>query len=434
MANRIQQDYGTQPNQKGNKESFVDFQQRTTWFQAMTKALQRHSEFMRPELGDFNNMEYGYPGTPEQPPWRDIPPEDRDTELLPTGTCVLSCYAPLYCEDPVKCHFNISQGEPRGMAQGMTAWDDSKKFGTMERLTADRMSMPSHQTDSAMDALYRQSRGEGYSLPVKNVERRALTPDSNVFPIQIAAPTGGWSHWPDEPSNKLKVCAMDMAGNTCCTKISVFCRVPDCCQSSSYVVMTFDDGSTPDQVARNGSITLYMLNGCGPYVWTVSGTGFSLANVSTSGPTNILSLADNACGTHAAQATITVVDACTTSVSFQIKAADGTWESIGGWGESATCSGGACNCANSFPPPCTGASEDIYHYGVGAGGVYNAKWSMAYGNNCDGTCTQTWPKTIGTGSSCGSDVMTHAELSYKNPSYCACSGLLYYWTCGADCT
>jgi len=301
--------------------------QQTTWFNAMTKALQRHSEFMRPELGDYPDMEYGFPDLPGGKNL--IPTDQQGSDLNPAGGCVLSCYAPLYCDDDVECHFSISQGG--AIPLQMTAKENNNR----QPVSGDRMSMPSHQTDSAMDAIYRQTRGEGYSLPGSDyvMKRRTGGADANVFPIRIAAPSGGWPHWPEQPSTKLKVCAQDQAGNVCCTKLTVFCRREDCCQQSDYVAMTFDDGSTPDTIAPGASITVYVADGCGPYNWSVSGQGYSFAAAQTSGGTNALSLVNGTCGTGAGQAAVqgfvSVTDYCGTTVTAAIKSTAGGWQDDG---------------------------------------------------------------------------------------------------------
>lgn len=312
--------------------------QQTTWFNAMTKALQRHSEFMQPELGEgYPDMEYGFPDFPSG---RNLVPTDQQgSELYPAGRCVLTCFAPLYCDEDVQCHFNISQGEPRGIPSQMTVTD----LDTKKRLSGDRLSMPVHQTDSQLDAIYRQSRGDYAAPPTISVEQQKRgqradyltrkTTGSSIFPMTIAPPPGGWPHWPEEPSTRLKVCAQDQAGNVCCTKLSVFCRMEDCCQRSDYVAMTFDDGSTPDTIAPGASITVYVADGCGPYNWSVSGQGYSFAAAQTSGGTNALSLVNGTCGTGAGQAAVqgfvSVTDYCGTTVTAAIKSTAGGWQDDG---------------------------------------------------------------------------------------------------------
>jgi hypothetical protein len=296
VTKNVLQDYGVQPQMKKKDESFVDFMQRTTWFTAMTKALQKHSEFMRPELGDYPNMEYGFPEPPKGT--LDIPSELKDSELLPgAGPCAISCYAPLYCDDNVKCHanlYNCPPGADRRSCSDAQEWAASN-INTGEKLTIVR---------SGLDA------------------KTGSTIGTPVFPIEIKPGGAGvWAHWPEAPSDQILVTMVDATGVHCQTKLSVFCRQEDCCHASDYVAMTFDDPNTADEIAQNGSITVYVLNGCGPYNWSVTGTGFSLASAVTSVLSNTLSASGSACGT----ATVTITDECGTTVTAKIRCTSGSW-------------------------------------------------------------------------------------------------------------
>lgn len=241
----------------------------------------------------------------------------------------MSCYAPLYCDEPVKCHFSLSQTPPgmtptEGLQNVQMTVTETVAYPTKEirRVSGDRMSMQSHQTDSVMDSIYRtQNSGEGGpgGGPKGRAKSLARPKAGSIFPIEIWPPSTGWPGWPDHPMTKLKICVQDPAGNICCTKLNVFCRIPDCCQAS--IAMTFDDANTADTVARSNSITVYALNGCGPYAWTVIGTGFSFATSVTAGPSNVLSASASACGTGA----VTIQDNCGTVVTAKIRCTTGVW-------------------------------------------------------------------------------------------------------------
>jgi hypothetical protein len=307
VTKNVLQDYGVQPQMKKKDESFVDFMQRTTWFTAMTKALQKHSEFMRPELGDYPNMEYGFPEPPKGT--LDIPSELKDSELLPgAGPCAISCYAPLYCDDNVKCHanlYNCPPGVDRRSCSDAQAWAASN-INTGEKLTIVR---------SGLDA------------------KTGSTIGTPVFPIEIKPGSSGvWAHWPEAPSDQILVTMVDATGVHCQTKLSVFCRQEDCCHRSDYVKMTFDDPNTPDVISPGGSITVYVLNGCGPFVWSVSGAGYSFATSVTTARQNTLSLVNGFCGNGVGEAaaigTVTITDECGTGVSGIIRSTGGTWKNL----------------------------------------------------------------------------------------------------------
>lgn len=325
------QDYGIQPNARREDESTVKFLERATWFQAMTKALQKHSEFMEPWRGEgMPDMEYSYPppgGLRLDRPVADLTSND----LNPSGACSLACYAPLYCTDPVQCHFTRAQAPPGATIQEslipkQAMAKEKSGGGKWETVDAVRISVKTNLTSQAHDDIIRNTNA-GYRP--SNLTRQAKNQGDAIYPLKIAAPTGGWPEWPNHPMNVLSVTAQDMAGNVCTTKLNVFCRANTCCYAEDYVVMTFDNPSTPDQIAPGGNITLYVLNGCPEYIWSVSGSGYSLAAATTSVPSNTLSLTNNACGTglnlSGPVGTVTVTDKCGTSVTFKILSTAGGW-------------------------------------------------------------------------------------------------------------
>lgn len=286
--------------------------QKTTWFTAMTKALQKHSEFMRPDLADnFPDMEYTYP-----PPYvvPDGPMENPDVNDIPNNPaggqyCAITCHSPQYCNEPVECDGSIHFCPP-GMSWleciGNQKWSarfiDGTEFGI--------------QVD--------------------------LFPEL-VYPAKVK-PMGGspWNHWPDNPTNKIEVKMVDAVGNECFTVVDVFCRVQDCCDSDEYVATAFDQADPPATIARNSSISVTATGGCPPYTWSVSGTGFTMASASTQAATNNLVADGTACGI----ALITVTDKCGYSSSGIVQCLTGTWagrDSCVATGASACNIEGACN-------------------------------------------------------------------------------------------
>ncbi len=70
----------------------------------------------------------------------------------------------------------------------------------------------------------------------------------------------------------------------------------------------------------------------GPYSWSVSGTGFTMANATTTGTANTLITDATACGT----ATITIIGCDGNTISGIVKCTTGVWTLI------STCQGGNC--------------------------------------------------------------------------------------------
>ena len=117
---------------------------------------------------------------------------------------------------------------------------------------------------------------------------------------------------------------VDGAGNECFCHVSVTC---DCCQSESYIAPSVHE-NTPDTIARGGSITVTVANGCPPYSWATTSDGYSFANAETDGTTNTLSLEDSAChpDNRPAVCVFTITDDCEESVTGRVRATDGKWK------------------------------------------------------------------------------------------------------------
>jgi len=77
----------------------------------------------------------------------------------------------------------------------------------------------------------------------------------------------------------------------------------------------------PQEIARNQSVTLHVINGTAPYKWSVAEPGFSLASNDTADETNTLTANNTACGS----ATITVTDSAGNSVAGYVRCTTGQW-------------------------------------------------------------------------------------------------------------
>ena len=81
-------------------------------------------------------------------------------------------------------------------------------------------------------------------------------------------------------------------------------------------------GSNPETITPGTSVFLSVTGGKGPFFWSVSGTGFSLANNGTTDlPSNLLIADGSACGS----ATITVTDNCGFEVTGYVRSTVGVW-------------------------------------------------------------------------------------------------------------
>jgi len=91
------------------------------------------------------------------------------------------------------------------------------------------------------------------------------------------------------------------------------CPSPDCPPNISTIPGTVQypadwifewDPSNPQEINRDSSVTVNVIGGYAPYTWSVSGTGFSLADSQTQGLSNTLIVDNTACG----PAFVTVAD------------------------------------------------------------------------------------------------------------------------------
>lgn len=82
--------------------------------------------------------------------------------------------------------------------------------------------------------------------------------------------------------------------------------------------------SNPDEIDRNSSISLNVIGGCSPYIWSVSGTGFTLKETGETGPNNKLYADGTACG----PAEISVNDCDGNPVDGVVRCTAGYWKNI----------------------------------------------------------------------------------------------------------
>ena len=114
---------------------------------------------------------------------------------------------------------------------------------------------------------------------------------------------------------------IDGAGNTCHAALTQECA--DICPAVETFL--FDDASTPDTIVAGSYIDVYISGGSTPFVYTVSGTGYTWDRSDTSTLNSYrrkerLDCASGACGVdYAPTATISILDLCETEVGSTIK-------------------------------------------------------------------------------------------------------------------
>lgn len=171
---------------------------------------------------------------------------------------------------------------------------------------------------------------------------------------------------------------IDGAGSNCLACVDVNCA----CNCATVTSMTIDTANTDTTIAPGGTANITVLDGCGPFTWSVSGVGYVLDSLSTQGRSNKLTSITGTCGTVvAAYAVVTVVDDCGTVVTKSILSTAGTWKTDFSYGVTFT---DCANCGNFCRP----TNYGVVTY-VSSSEIHRWKFDNDY--NCvAGTCGMTW--------------------------------------------
>lgn len=133
--------------------------------------------------------------------------------------------------------------------------------------------------------------------------------------------------WVDPAVEKHLICGRMVDGlqHICEECVEVVCV----CNCNTVTPMTLDSANTDTTVAPGGAATVTVLNGCGPFSWSLSGQGYVLGAAVTEGRSNTITNVGSACGSgagqYAASVTVSVTDDCGTSVSAIVLNTAGTW-------------------------------------------------------------------------------------------------------------
>jgi hypothetical protein len=128
---------------------------------------------------------------------------------------------------------------------------------------------------------------------------------------------------------------------------------------------SFDNELTPDTIAPNTSITVWVSGGVSPFTWSNPGHGYSWASPTTTGNSNELTCASGTCGSaYDCNAKFTIEDRCeSTTNNIVIRNTCGGWvqvdrESAVARGITGTCGlGGSVNCFDGSDVELVSGSE-----------------------------------------------------------------------------
>jgi hypothetical protein len=317
-------DGGLKPWLESAKTAFPNIMQRVTQTVRDRFNKERHSERIKPYLADpgasypFIDETWPDPLGIEFPPfpaggWTDVnygPGEDAYR-----FQCQISCsYVPSadeQCTAPIKCSYGAWTVVADGNVKGWRFFDSDG----------------SEITDS-LNIEWKPSKGlsgEIWATPKNGRWDATLietpTPQPHIKAIFVdKGDARDVARYHPLLQRWIKV----LAGKSICDYSPIIIRCEACqCPSGNFA---FDDSSTPDTIAPGGSISVYVSGGCPPYSWSVSGTGYTLDNASTTGLINGLNSAAGTCGVnYGPVATVTITDNCSDSVQAIIRNTGGTW-------------------------------------------------------------------------------------------------------------
>jgi hypothetical protein len=241
----------------------------------LKEIIGKESEFEKPYLDeDYRKMHFDFP-TPDWPPFPGFSMPEIPGPSEKASACAIVCYEPLDCDEPIWCHPSIWCGgdldctlchwEVEGAALGYSVHQMTKGW--------------TWGIDVWLDATLVESDG------------KAL----------------------------IKICMKDPCGNICCHESEIDCCVPE-------VPLTFDDANTADTIAPNGTITISVLGGTPPFIWTTTSTGYTFTTTITSVRQNNLTSDSGTCGVdYDAVASLKITDACGVEVTTKIRNTGGEW-------------------------------------------------------------------------------------------------------------
>ncbi|MCK4826426.1 hypothetical protein KA005_62360, partial [bacterium] len=131
----------------------------------------------------------------------------------------------------------------------------------------------------------------------------------------------------------------------------IICTIKaNCCTLATQI--SYSSGN-PATIGQSTEAAITVDDGCGPFSWSVSGTGFSFAQPNTTSRSNTLITDGSACGS----ATITVTDDCGDTAEGVVRCTTGSWCTCG----SQVTGGSSSSCGKGIFDDISG----IYRY-VGA--------------------------------------------------------------------
>ena len=241
-------DYSRKPYIAKKDGSYKEMMKSVTDKSMFNQDDEGHSEFKKPyKSKDYSAMEhfypvwgnYNWPGDFSGP----APTLETNTEWFMGGDdkrCILACYAPLHCDDDVRCHFGVVTGD----------WVQYGEFKAYAR-----------------NRLVGDTRWKKCDIDLQ----------SGVHPIVIKPPSGEWIPWPDA-KYEVKLTFFDKETHEllCATTLYPIVCYDTCCKELPEGVFAFDGASTADTIVAGDSMELYATGGCLPLTFATSSAGYTI--------------------------------------------------------------------------------------------------------------------------------------------------------------
>ena len=333
---QVNKEYGKRPYVDEVPKEYIEYSKRPTDKEMFDRLEEKHSEFKKPYMfDDYQEMEHYYFGPTEwwSPGWDlggssndgsgwsvnwwmgdykgDSPADDEAAGWIGWYIigCAIECDHILLrtedgtCSEEVCCYFN-------------PAW---QTIARVEIITADA------------PVTFTKNDPDDWNFHLPGTTRKG-------FCFKMDDDAGGPSSFEIEAST-IPTGIQRKAG-TCKVRTFYNCGC-DCATVDTFAI---DTGASATTITPGGTAVVVVQGGCEDYTWSVSGTGYTLDNATTTGLSNTLNSASGTCGVdYGPVATVTITDNCSTQITAKIRNTGGQWvnqtntDCESGTGTDATC-------------------------------------------------------------------------------------------------
>ena len=397
-------------------KSYYEFTKRPSRKHLQNIKLQKESEFEKPYLKDeYSEMQYFAPLS-EPPPWEPDDPGSFWPPLPPD-----SPWPPTPPVPPVPPGPPTPPGPPGPPGPPESPWWPDEEPPP-----------PNHTCPSNMQCDPRNSGqvdADGCGLVFVGgmcgtaITARLLAVSSEGFKIKRISNNFSCEHC--QPSAFAEVCYSGSDADATAyieftdtqfsdqRGASVLCTIKaNCCELATQI--SYSSGN-PATIGQSTEATITVDDGCGPFSWSVAGTGYSFAQATTTERSNTLITDGSACGT----ATITVTDGCGDTATGYVRGTTGQWTNK---------SNGVCEISGTGTQTGSGGPPVWYDYELISDNKKQTQRTVSLGTQNNETCPAGCPE----GTDCIGDGVHPVPCEQEGPN-AVCWGIgdlkYYEWEC-----